>query len=187
MKKWLIAVAGLVVLSAVAQAADAPSWVKTGDRGLDGTLKQIETQARADQDGFFKQISSRYGVPEKDLRQAQETHQLRAADVFMATAIAKATNRPVLSVAEQYKQNEGKGWGVMAKEMGIKPGSKEFHALKKGASGSLSHMKATHREHQRQEARLKKEKEQKARQEVQLREEHEQKAKQGGQGKGRGK
>ena len=29
-----------------------------------------------------------------------------------------------------YKKNKEKGWGVIAKEMGIKPGSPEFHALK---------------------------------------------------------
>ncbi len=173
MKKWLIAAAGLMVLFTVARAADGPNWVKTGDRGLDGTLKQIETQARADRDGFFQQISSRYGVPEKDLRQAQETHQLRAGDVFMAAALAKATNRPMLSVAEQYEKNRGKGWGVMAKEMGIKPGSKAFHELKAGAKGSVSHMKAAHRERQKHEAKLQKE--------------HERKAKAEGKSKGPGK
>jgi hypothetical protein len=31
-----------------------------------------------------------------------------------------------------YKQSKGKGWGVIAKELGIKPGSPEFHALKRG-------------------------------------------------------
>jgi hypothetical protein len=28
--------------------------------------------------------------------------------------------------------NKGKGWGVIAKNLGIKPGSAEFHALKRG-------------------------------------------------------
>ena len=31
-----------------------------------------------------------------------------------------------------YNANKGKGWGVIAKELGIKPGSPEFHALKQG-------------------------------------------------------
>ena len=32
----------------------------------------------------------------------------------------------------KYKANQGKGWGNVAKSMGIKPGSSEFHALKQG-------------------------------------------------------
>jgi hypothetical protein len=32
-----------------------------------------------------------------------------------------------------YQRSHGKGWGVIAKELGIKRGSPEFHALKRGA------------------------------------------------------
>jgi hypothetical protein len=35
-------------------------------------------------------------------------------------------------VLDAYKANQGKGWGVMAKKLGIKPGSQEFQALRKG-------------------------------------------------------
>jgi hypothetical protein len=35
-------------------------------------------------------------------------------------------------VVREYKAHKGQGWGVIAKNLGIKPGSKEFHALKKG-------------------------------------------------------
>jgi hypothetical protein len=31
-----------------------------------------------------------------------------------------------------YQASKGKGWGVIAKELGIKPGSPAFHALKEG-------------------------------------------------------
>jgi len=31
-----------------------------------------------------------------------------------------------------YQIHQGKGWGAIPKSLGIKPGSKEFHALKKG-------------------------------------------------------
>jgi hypothetical protein len=33
---------------------------------------------------------------------------------------------------DTYKRNKGKGWGVIAQRLGIKPGSAEFHRLKKG-------------------------------------------------------
>jgi hypothetical protein len=41
-------------------------------------------------------------------------------------------SRPPDYVLERYKSGRGKGWGVLAKSLGIKPGSKEFHALKRG-------------------------------------------------------
>jgi hypothetical protein len=34
-------------------------------------------------------------------------------------------------VLREYKSSKGKGWGVIAKSLGIKPGSKEFHELKR--------------------------------------------------------
>jgi hypothetical protein len=91
----------------------------------------------------------------------------------MACAMAHLTQRPVLAVAEEYKKNEGKGWGVMAAEMGIKPGSLQFHELKKGARGSLDHMKADSK------ARVKHEK--------QMKQAHEKKMKQEAREKGGGK
>ena len=39
---------------------------------------------------------------------------------------------PTEDVIEEYKSNKGKGWGRLAKSLGIKPGSREFHALKRG-------------------------------------------------------
>lgn len=35
-------------------------------------------------------------------------------------------------VLQRYQRNRGKGWGNLALELGIKPGSPEFHALKRG-------------------------------------------------------
>jgi hypothetical protein len=85
----------------------------------------------------------------------------------MATALAGASRRPVLSIAEGYKKNRGKGWGVMAKSLGIKPGSREFHELKAGAQGSLDHMHALAKSNQAHERELKQERERKAKKDAQ--------------------
>jgi len=42
------------------------------------------------------------------------------------------SGKPIDYVTEQYKENKGRGWGALAKSLGIKPGSPEFHALKSG-------------------------------------------------------
>jgi hypothetical protein len=49
----------------------------------------------------------------------------------MAAQLSASLNKPFENVVETYSKNKGKGWGVIAKDMGIKPGSPEFHAMKK--------------------------------------------------------
>ncbi|MFC1533202.1 BON domain-containing protein [Thermodesulfobacteriota bacterium] len=66
---------------------------------------------------------------------------MTASDVYMTVGIAKITNKPIDEVVDEYKANKDKGWGVIAKRLGIKSGSKEFHALKKGGSVELEKVK----------------------------------------------
>jgi hypothetical protein len=50
----------------------------------------------------------------------------------MVLRLGEMSNKPPEYVIKEYKERKGKGWGVLAKSLGIKPGSKEFHALKRG-------------------------------------------------------
>lgn len=165
MKRLLATSLGLVLLIAAAHAADPVTRTKTGDRTLDGSLRRIDTQARGDLAGFMSMLSTKHSIPEDQIRTAQETHSLLPADLYMATAIARVTQVPVLTVAETYSKNPGRGWGVIAKDMGIKPGSPEFHQLKQGARGSLDHMKAEARAKQKHEKEMKREHEKAMKQE----------------------
>ena len=54
------------------------------------------------------------------------------ADAFMVFQLGQMAHRPPETVVHTYQRPQGKGWGVIAKELGIKPGSREFHALKNG-------------------------------------------------------
>jgi hypothetical protein len=38
-------------------------------------------------------------------------------------------------IMHEYRAKKGQGWGVIAKDLGIKPGSAQFHALKNGDFG----------------------------------------------------
>ena len=62
-------------------------------------------------------------------------------DAYMTAKVSKVSKQPVEDVVKEYKANQGKGWGVIAKKLGIKPGSKEFHELKRDDSGILSEYK----------------------------------------------
>jgi hypothetical protein len=55
----------------------------------------------------------------------------------MVFRLGEISSRPVDYVLNKYKAKKSKGWGALAKSLGIKPGSKEFHSLKQG--GDIDH------------------------------------------------
>ncbi len=98
---------------------------------LDGFLRDLNIQARLDGDGFSARVSAQFGVPEARVNVVLGTVS-EPADAFMVFQLGQMTQQPPDKVLEVYRAQKGKGWGVMAKELGIKPGSPEFHALKNG-------------------------------------------------------
>jgi hypothetical protein len=56
----------------------------------------------------------------------------KPADAYIVLRLGEMSKQPTEYVIEQYKVGKGKGWGALAKSLGIKPGSQEFHALKRG-------------------------------------------------------
>ena len=99
--------------------------------GLDGFLGDLNIQARADMNGFSARVSTQFGVPEVQVRSIIGTVST-PADAFMVFQLGRMTQKPPETVLHVYQANRGKGWGVIAKSLGIKPGSREFHALKRG-------------------------------------------------------
>lgn len=55
-----------------------------------------------------------------------------AADAYACLRLGEISHQPIERVISEYKKGRGKGWGNIAKGLGIKPGSSEFHALKQG-------------------------------------------------------
>jgi len=152
MKKFLTAAVCLVFLALLVHGAAFAQQAKTGDRKLDSLLGKINEKAKADPEGFIRQLSLKHNVPEEEILQAKERHGLSYGDTYMATALSRISKRRVGVVAEEYKQNQGKGWGVMAMNMGIKPGSLEFKQMKANARGSVDHMKTLAKAKKRQNA-----------------------------------
>ncbi|GAM09292.1 hypothetical protein OR1_01567 [Geobacter sp. OR-1] len=122
--------------------------------GLDDFLSNLNIQARTDLNGFSARVSAQFGVPELQVRTVINTVK-EPADAFMVFQLGKMTRQPPETVERVYQANRGKGWGVIAKELGIKPGSREFHALKRGdfelsgapASSGKSHGKGKGKGH----------------------------------------
>ena len=116
-------------------------------------LSNLNIEAKADMGNFSAKLSLHYGVPKLEVDALIIDVGMLPADAYMTVRVAQLTNNPIDVVVEEYKAHRGKGWGVIAKNLGIKPGSsaergsflrnmikpgsKEFHALKTDDSGTL--------------------------------------------------
>lgn len=113
----------------------------TGDTDLDLTLNDMNVQAKADFKVFKQDMSVSFGVKEGKIDDLSVRLKMQPADIYMTLEVAKQSGKTVDAVAKSYESNKGKGWGVIAKEMGIKPGSPAFHAMKNSAKGKNKKMK----------------------------------------------
>jgi hypothetical protein len=109
----------LVALSSAALAADF-DWVK-----------DFNIKAEADPSGFRARLAARFKIGDTEIHAVLSTCE-KSADAYIVLRLGEMSKRPTEYVIEKYKVDKGKGWGALAKSLGIKPGSKEFHALKRG-------------------------------------------------------
>jgi hypothetical protein len=94
-------------------------------------LRDLSIQAEADPSGFRASLGARFKIGDVEinavLRNVEEP-----ADAYMVLRLSEMSRQPTNYVVTQYRSHRDRGWGVLAKNLGIKPGSKEFHALKNG-------------------------------------------------------
>jgi hypothetical protein len=102
--------------------------------GLDTFLDNLNVQGTANRSGFVTSISSHFGVPYSDVEMIVGTTG-SLADAFMIFQLGRMTGFSRDRIMGVYGSSKGRGWGVMAQELGIKPGSEQFHALKRGDFG----------------------------------------------------
>lgn len=128
MKKILLT-ASLISLCTFIQAQNFSLSAKSGDVELDASLNDINTKAKVDMPLFKKDLSIEFNIGQNKIDNMLAM-QLSPADVYMSLQVADLIKKDPEVVVESYKVNKTKGWGAIAKDMGIKPGSAEFHALK---------------------------------------------------------
>lgn len=99
---------------------------------LDTFLKNLNVQARLDQSGFAARVAAQFQIGPAQVQAVLSTVK-DPADAFMVFQMGRLAQVPHDRVLSVYKAHHAKGgWGAMAKELGIKPGSPAFHALKRG-------------------------------------------------------
>lgn len=120
-KMLFIPLAALFLISSV-------TMVKAADFDW---LKNLNFSAEADSSGFRSSLSTRFKIG--DLQLDTVLRQVaRPADAYMVLRLGEISRQPLNVVIDRYQAKKGDGWGVLAKSLGIKPGSDEFHALKRG-------------------------------------------------------
>jgi hypothetical protein len=124
MKKKIVFLA-MILMTGVGFSQD----YRSGDTELDASLKIVNTDANKDLAAFKLNLTKTFNVGLPKVEACFKVG-MNAGDAFMAFQISNITRKPIEDVITVYSKSKSKGWGAMAKEMGIKPGSSEFHALK---------------------------------------------------------
>jgi hypothetical protein len=122
MKVFKMILTGFMVLLLVSSAALAGDF---------DWLQNLNIRAEADPSGFRAQLATRFKIGNAEVN-AVIGNVAKPADAYMVLRLAEMSHQPTNQVIGQYRSGRGQGWGVLAKSLGIKPGSREFHALKRG-------------------------------------------------------
>ncbi len=125
MKKIIILFLSLLPLISSAQIS-----FNTGNVQFDLDLNTINASANLDFGAFQTDLSIDYNVSEKKIEHMRGALNMAPGEIFLALEISKVSNTPVDHVICNYEKHKSKGWGYIAKEAGIKPGSAKFHQLK---------------------------------------------------------
>ncbi len=120
-----------VIIAAVVCVLSVAGFASAAHADLDGFLAGVNAQARVDVPGFHAKLSAQFGVPLPTVQTIYAQIGV-PGDVFMILQLGEFAHQPPEVVLKHYRGGKKKGWGVLAKELGIKPGSAEFHALKAG-------------------------------------------------------
>ena len=118
---FIISVVFLLFSSAAVVAASDFDWIN-----------DFNIRAEADPSGFRARLATRFNIGNTQIT-AVLSNVERPADAYMVLRLGELSAKPTDYVIEKYKAGKSKGWGALAQSLGIKPGSKEFHALKRGS------------------------------------------------------
>ena len=94
-------------------------------------LERLSIEAKADGSGFKTRLAARFNLGDAKIK-AVISDVGSGADAYMVMRLGEMSGKNIETVTDVYTANKGKGWGRLAKSLGIKPGSRAFKALKSG-------------------------------------------------------
>jgi len=118
-KMFFVVLMMLLLVSSITEAGDF------------GWVPDFNIKAEADPSGFRARLRARFKLGNAEIETVL-SNAAKPADAYMVCRLGEMSGRPTDDVLEKYEAGKGRGWGALAKSLGIKPGSSEFHALKRG-------------------------------------------------------
>ncbi|MFZ5658144.1 MAG: hypothetical protein ACOY37_14035, partial [Pseudomonadota bacterium] len=125
-------VLALAAAPAFAQDATVSFNPRTGDFWVDTWLGDVNRYGRTYREPFIDELVRYHGAPRDLVVELLRRPGWTPGDVYFACGLASTLGRPCRYVADEYERDRGAGWGALAQRLGIKPGSAEFHRLKRG-------------------------------------------------------
>ncbi|MDQ3056576.1 MAG: hypothetical protein M3Q96_02340 [Pseudomonadota bacterium] len=127
------AIAALMSTASVAAQDFTFNWnPRSGDVWVDQRLGDINQYGTRYREPFIDEMTRYYGAPRDLVTDLLMRQRWAPGDVYYACSIAQVIGRPCRYVVDEWDRDHGQGWGALAQRLGIKPGSAEFHRLKKG-------------------------------------------------------
>lgn len=94
-------------------------------------VDNFNIQAQSDPSGFRARLETRFKIGDVNVGAVFDSTDT-PADAYIVLRLGEISGRSAAYTLKTYKLKKGKGWGVLAKSLGIKPGSESFQALKRG-------------------------------------------------------
>lgn len=105
---------------------------RSGDAWVDTWLGDVNRYGTRYREPFVDEMVRNYGAPRELVSELLATRRWAPGDVYYACAMAQVLGRPCRYVVDEWERSHGEGWGAVAQRLGLKPGSPEFHRLKRG-------------------------------------------------------
>ena len=118
-------------------------------------MRNMNITAQADPSGFRTRLATRFNLGGTPIDVVLGNVE-QPADAYMVLRLGEMSSRPTEYVMERYQALKGKGWGVLAKNLGIKPGSQEFKALKQGSDLEGMGYESDHKKQKKDKGKSKK-------------------------------
>jgi len=78
---------------------------------------------------FGQMLARQYNLNESAIGDLHQKFNKNWGDLALGLEMGNLSKKPIHTVLDTYENNQG--WGNIAKELGIKPGSEEFHRMKR--------------------------------------------------------
>jgi hypothetical protein len=140
MRNILLACGLVLGLSCMPLAAQT-FVLATGDSSLDITLGSLNVEASTDVGTFTAELSTSYQVPRVQIQSWITVERLQPAEVYMVLELSRIARTTPTVVIASYRKHRGKGWGAVARDLGIRPGSAEWKAWKADADDRTQNVK----------------------------------------------